>query len=46
LGGRAVIPDSNIFSQAAPSAVRKNAPTLYMLRTLSNSRQTGKRVMS
>ena len=33
LGGRAVMPLSSRRSKPAPSAVRKNAPTLYMLRT-------------
>src|SRR5579872_1541856 len=40
-GGQAVIPVSRSFSAAAASAVRKNDPTLYMLRTLSNRIATG-----
>ena len=46
LGGLAVIPLSNKRSIAAPSAVRKNAPTLYMLRTLSSRMVTGRRSWS
>jgi hypothetical protein len=39
-GGRAVIPQRYSFSQPAASMVRKNEPTLYMLRTLSSSTLT------
>ena len=41
LGGRPVIPHRYSFSTPAASAVRKNAPTLYRLRTLSSSTATG-----
>lgn len=41
-GGRAVMPLKYKCSMPAPSAVRKNAPTLYMLRTLSSRMLTGR----
>src|SRR5581483_3032070 len=40
-GGWAVIPQRQSFWRPTPSAARKNAPTLYMLRTLSRRTATG-----
>jgi hypothetical protein len=40
-GGCPVMPHRYSFSMAAASHVRKNAPTLYRLRTLSNRIETG-----
>ena len=40
-GGSAVMPQRYSLSMPAASAVRKNAPTLYMLRTLSSNTATG-----